>query len=62
MKEGCVAPYLNGCHTVEGQNLFSIIPECRTHNNELKLQETRFQVEYQEKFLLEHYSNGTYYL
>ena len=34
--------YLKGCHTEEGQDLFSIIPECRTHNNGLKLREARF--------------------
>ena len=31
--------YLKGSHTEEGQELFSIIPECRTRNNGLKLQE-----------------------
>ena len=31
--------YLKGCHTEEGQDLFSVIPECRTHNNGLKLEE-----------------------
>ena len=31
--------YLKGCHTEEGQDLFSILPECRTRNNGLKLQE-----------------------
>ena len=25
--------YLKVCHTEEGQDLFSIIPECRTRNN-----------------------------
>ena len=24
--------YLKGCHRDEGQDLFSILPECRTHN------------------------------
>ena len=28
--------YLKGCHTEEGQDLFSIPPECRTRNNGLK--------------------------
>ena len=28
--------YLKGCHTGEGQDLFSILPECRTRNNGLK--------------------------
>ena len=37
-----------GCLTEEGQNLFSIIPECRTRNNGLKLKEARL-VEYQGK-------------
>ena len=37
--------YLKGCHTEEGQDLFSILPECRTWNNELKLQEARFQLD-----------------
>ena len=27
--------YLKGCRTEEGQDLFSIIPECRTRNNGL---------------------------
>ena len=34
--------YLKGCHTEEGQDLFLIIPECRTPNDGLKLQEVRF--------------------
>ena len=34
--------YLKGCHAEEGQDLFSIIKECRTCNNGFKLQETRF--------------------
>ena len=29
--------HLKGCHTEEGQDLFSIIPECRTLNNGVKL-------------------------
>ena len=29
--------YMKGCHTEEGQDLFSIIPECRTHHNRLNL-------------------------
>ena len=28
--------YLEGCHTEEGQDLFSILPECRTRKNGLK--------------------------
>ena len=27
---------LKGCYTEEGQDLFSILPECRTRNNGLK--------------------------
>ena len=34
--------YLKGCHMEEGQDLFLIIPECRTCNNGFKLQEARF--------------------
>ena len=34
--------YLEGCHTEKGQDWFLIIPECRTHNNGLKLKEARF--------------------
>ena len=37
--------YLKGCHTKEGQDLFSILPECRTRNNGLKLQEARFRLD-----------------
>ena len=36
--------YLESCHTEEGQDLFSIIPECRTRNNGLKLKEARFRL------------------
>ena len=36
---------LKGCHTEEGQDLFSTLPECRTWNNGLKLQEARFPVD-----------------
>ena len=35
--------YLKGSHTEEGQDLVLIIPECRTRNNGLKIQETRFR-------------------
>ena len=31
--------YLKGCHTEEGQDFFSVLPECRT-----QLQEARFQL------------------
>ena len=34
--------YLKSYHTEEGQDLFSVIPECRTRNNGLKLKEARF--------------------
>ena len=37
--------YLKGCHTEEGQDLFSILPKCRTRNNGLKLQEARFRLD-----------------
>ena len=43
--------YLKGCHTEEGQDLFSIFPECRTRNNGLKLQETRFLLDIRKNFL-----------
>ena len=43
--------YLKGCHTEEGQDLFSIIPECRTHNNGLKLKEARFPLNIRKNFL-----------
>ena len=43
--------YLKGCHTEEGQDLFSILPECRTRNNGLKLQEARFQLNIRKNFL-----------
>ena len=35
--------YLKGCHTEEGHDLFSILPECWTWNNGLKLQEAGHQ-------------------
>ena len=43
--------YLKGCHTEEGQDLFSILPECRTRNNGLKLQEARFRLDIRKNFL-----------
>ena len=43
--------YLKGCHTEEGQDLFSILPECRTRNNRFKLQEARFRLEIRKNFL-----------
>ena len=36
--------YLKDRPTEEGRGLFSIIPECRTHNNGLRLQKARFQM------------------
>ena len=44
--------YLKDCHTEDGQDLLSIIPECRTHNNGFKFQETRFQLSIKKSFLL----------
>ena len=43
--------YLKGCHKEEGQDMFSIIPECRTHNNGLKLKEARFRLNIRKNFL-----------
>ena len=43
--------YLKGCHTQEGQDLFSIISECKTWNNGLKLQEAIFQLDIRKNFL-----------
>ena len=43
--------YLKGCHTEEGQDLFSIIPEFRKHNNGLKLQEARFLLNIRKNIL-----------
>ena len=43
--------YLKGCHTEEGQDLFSILPECRTRNNGLKLQEARFRLDIRKNVL-----------
>ena len=43
--------YLKGCHTEEGQDLFSIIPECRTCNNGLELKEARFQLNIRKNVL-----------
>ena len=38
-------------HPEEGQDLFSIIPECRTRENGLKLQETRYRLNIRKTFL-----------
>ena len=43
--------YLKGSHPEKGQDLFSFIAECRTHNKGLKLQKARFQLNYQKKRL-----------
>ena len=43
--------YLKGCHTKEGQDLFSIIPECRTGKHGFKLQEARFQLNLRNNFI-----------
>ena len=43
--------YLRGCHTEEGQDLFSILPECRTRNKGLKRQEARFRLDIRKNFL-----------
>ena len=42
---------LKCCHTEEGQDLFSILAECRTRNNGLKLQEARFRLDIMKNFL-----------
>ena len=42
---------LKGCHTEEGQDLFSILPEYRTQNNAFKLQEARFLLDIRKNFL-----------
>ena len=43
--------YLKGCHAEAGHYLFSILPECRTRNNGLKLQEARFRLDFRKNFL-----------
>ena len=42
---------MKGCHTEERQDLFSVIPECRTPNNGLKLKEARFQLNIRKNIL-----------
>ena len=42
---------LKDCHAGEGQDLFLIIPEWRTCNDELKLKETRFRLNIRKNFL-----------
>ena len=41
--------YLKNSHTGEGQDLFSVIPECKACNNGLKLQEDRFWLNIRKK-------------
>ena len=43
--------YLRGCHTEEGQDLFSIITKCRTCNNGLKLKKARFWLNIRKNLL-----------
>ena len=43
--------YLKGCYTEVGKDLFSIIPEWRTCNNGLKLNEAIFQLNIRRNFL-----------
>ena len=54
--------YLEGCHTEEGQDLLSIIPECRTRSKGLKLKEARFWLNIRKNVLSEQYDSGTSYL
>ena len=42
---------LKVCPTEEGQDLFSILPECRTWNNGVKLQEARFRLDIRKNIL-----------
>lgn len=48
-----IAPfkYLKSFHTEEGQGLFSIILECRTHTNGLMLQDAIFHLNIKKNFL-----------
>ncbi|KAF7248610.1 Flagellar biosynthesis protein FlhA [Varanus komodoensis] len=43
--------YLKGCHKEEGQDLFFLMPECRTRNNQFKLQQPRFSLDIRKSFL-----------
>ncbi|KAF7243358.1 Collagen alpha-1(XXIV) chain [Varanus komodoensis] len=43
--------YLKGCHKEEGQDLFLLMPECRTRNNQFKLQQPRFRLDIRKNFL-----------
>ena len=53
--------YLKGCQTEKGQDLFSIIPVCRIHNNGLRLQEARFLFNIKKNILLEQYDSCLLY-
>ena len=50
--------YLKGCYTEEGQDLFSIILSCRTHNTG----SSKRKPDIRKNFLLEQYDSGTSYL
>ena len=43
--------HLKGSHSEKGQDLFSVIPECRMCNNGLKLKEVRFWLNIRKNFL-----------
>ena len=43
--------YLKGNHSKEGQELFSIIPECKIHHNGFKLQEARYRLNIRKNFI-----------
>ena len=44
--------YLKRCHSEEGQDLFSIIPECGAFDNMFNLQEARFQLNIRKYVLI----------
>ncbi|KAF7245560.1 RNA-directed DNA polymerase from mobile element jockey [Varanus komodoensis] len=48
---GDMYKYLKGCHKKEGQDLFSLILECRTWNNQFELQQPRFRLDIRKSFL-----------
>ena len=52
--------YLKDCAIEEGQDLFLIIPECRTHNHGLKQQEARFRRNIKKNVVVEQYDNRTH--
>ncbi|KAF7236044.1 putative RNA-directed DNA polymerase from transposon BS [Varanus komodoensis] len=43
--------YLKGYHKEEGQDLFLVMPECTTRNNQFKLRQSRFKVDIRKSFL-----------